>query len=368
MNCTTLAKLDSKFRALAVSVLPPQLLVKLYSSGRKKFLEKLVRECPVPTAVPENLERKCWGISFRSPIFNASGMFKNGEGYEMAAAQGAGAFLAGTSTATERSGNRKGSFFQPFAPYPESGAASNWLGLPNPGDVAVAARLKLVSRRPGCPVGSSIGADPGLEGETKAQSLIRGMNTYADAGIDFLELNESCPNTASPSDQAEFRTRLEFVSENFLRKRPPGTFPVIVKLSNDLEIELLEETLSLIMALGFDGINFGNTSTRYAAHRQEIAPKEQRLYDFFTENFGGGVSGRPLRADSLRLTSAAAALLRSNPPGREFHIIRTGGVMNMNDVRESLDAGASLVQWYSGYFESFAAQGHDLYRELYSHS
>ncbi|MEM8933781.1 MAG: hypothetical protein AAGE94_21505, partial [Acidobacteriota bacterium] len=320
---------------------------------------------------PPELATTLWGVRFRSPLTNAAGMFKTGEGYATVAAQGAGGHLIGTTTATPRRGNRKCGVPLPFAPYPRSGAASNWLGLPNPGHAAVARHLERVSRIDGCPIGASLSADPDPKIPTaqKLEDLAVGLHAYARAGVDFIEINESCPNTEAVSEDGrsafqEMVERLSHVATRFLATddRPP----VIVKFSNDTDPAQVADLLDVLVDLGFDGVNFGNTSTAYGRLRDQIEAADRPLYDYFTTAFGGGVSGRPLRDASLRLVEAARQHLDQRVPEHEFHIVRTGGVETAADVRASLDAGASLVQWYSGYFEAFARQGHAVYARLYA--
>lgn len=366
-----LAAWEEHVRPLMVR-LPPAMAVRLYSWGRPRFLAALAEHPPEPLAIPVGLEHRLWGIDFRSPVGNAAGMFKDGSGYELVASQGAGFYLAGTTTASPRSGNKSKvdhlDLHQPFAPYPSSGAASNWLGLPNPGDEPVAQRLADLDRVAGCPVGASLGADPELAGEERLAALIRGLEAYTAAGVDFLEINESCPNTGEEAAQEEreleeLGQRLGRLRQGFLDRseRPP----VVVKLSCDTDPAVVSELVDRLLDEGFDGVNFGNTSTAYDRRREAIAPPDRPIFDFFSDNFGGGVSGRPLKEDSLRLAAAAVEQRERRAPGREFHVVRTGGVEDAADVRRSLDAGISLVQWYTGYFQAFAAAGHELYLDLY---
>ncbi len=371
MSPEFLAGFESRLRPL-LTRLPWPLAVSIYSAGRRRFVETFVRHPPAESFAPVGLERTLWGLSFRSPIINAAGMFKNGEGYEAAARQGAGAFLAGTTTHRRRRGNSRMGVALPFAPYPRSGAASNWLGLPNVGHRAVARRLEGVARRPGCPVGVSAAVclDAPVAGEQRLEQLVAGLERYQAAGVDFLEINESCPNTAEdPGGIEGLRERLGYVAEHFLAHRLANrgrVLPVVVKLSCDTAPEDATRVVAELVDLGFDGVNFGNTSTAYGRHRKRLAGVEVGLFDDFTRVFGGGLSGRPLKADSLRLVTAVAEFLTANPPDQEFHVVRTGGIEDADDVRQSLAAGASLCQWYTGYFEAFGRHGHAVYRKLYS--
>ena len=365
MKATTLTKLERMVRPLATK-LPPRTVVSTYSKGRRHILEKLKEDIPTETySPPEDLSRTLWGIEFRSPIMNAAGMFKNGESYEIVSRQGAGAYLGGTGTWNSRQGNNGEGIYLPFTPYPISHSASNWLGLPNDGDEVNSARAENLFSSTYTPLGWSVMGSPDFNGEEKLDFLIRSMKLYEQAGVDFLEINESCPNTGYESLEGdELTKRLAIIKSNFLDKRTRN-LPVIVKFSNDTDINDLSELLDTLFKLGYNGANFGNTSTDYENRRKKINPSERKLFDFFSSKFGGGVSGRPLRESSLELSARAVEHLRAGPPTQEFHIIRTGGIESWQDIQDSEDAGVPLNQWYTGYFEGFSKDGHDVYKNLF---
>lgn len=365
MKTTTLAKLDHLVRPL-ITQLPSNIVVSHYSQARLRFLSELVKELPENVYTPPKIfSRILWGIKFRSPLMNAAGMFKNGECYQMVAAQGAAAYLGGTGTWYRRSGNEKNGIRLPFTPYSRSHAASNWLGLPNLGDsinYQNAANLKLMLN---CPFGWSVTSSPDLEGKNKLECLVASMELYEQAGVDFLELNESCPTTHKDLYNLKALTeRLRYITINFLDQRT-RRLPVIVKFSLDTTLEQIPRILDLLFRLGYDGINLGNTSTDYERMRKSIAPKERKLYDFFIKTFGGGVSGRPLKELSLALAARAVDYLKACPPSQEFHVIRTGGIETWEDIIASEEAGISLNHWFTGYFENFAKYGHSVYREIF---
>ncbi len=346
--------------------LPPAAQVALFSRGRRAFLQAFNQALPDQAFCPQNQARTLWGIRFRSPLFNAAGVFKQGDGYALVARQGAGAYLAGTSTARPRAGNCAHGVEQPFALYRASGAASNWLGLPNPGHRQVARRLAAIERQPDCPIGASLAACPApdISEAEKLDQLILGLRLYEEAGVDFLELNESCPNTEEgATDWTRLAARLRYLGSNFLQSRQ-RRLPVWVKFSCDTLPSAVPRLLEILAESGFDGINFGNTSTDYALRRQEIATPDRALYDHFVHRFGGGVSGRPLKAASLTLARAAVEALRRQPPVQEFHVVRTGGIEGAADLAASDQAGVALNQWFSGYFAAFAEHGHEVYAQL----
>ena len=363
MKVQSFARLEEGLRHLLTSVLPPKISVSFYSKGRSFFAKKLADTKPIPYSPPSRLKTTLWGIEFGSPIFNAAGMFKAGDGYELVAGQGAGAFLAGTSTASPRDGNKKHGISLPFAPFPKSHAALNFLGLPNPGDEKVAQNVSWIEKKDGCPLGVSITASPDLEEEAAQESLIAGLIRYAESNVDFIEMNESCPNTEEDVAQdSGLRERLERVKLEFLDTH---RVPVIVKFSNDTPTDKVPALMEMLIDFGFHGVNFGNSSTKYVELGEQIHKNEKKLYNYFHKEFGGGLTGLPLKSLSLELVKAAAEYLEKTAVTSEFHIIRTGGVFTAEDVKESLEAGASLVQWYTGYFEGFAAAGHGVYRNLY---
>lgn len=356
-----LARLDARCRPFLVRWLPPRWSVAFYSWARQVGIRMIATSSsPELYAPPPTATRVLWGVRFRSPLFNAAGIFKHGEGYLLAYQQGAGAYLAGTTTAFPRLGNVRRGIAQPFLPYPRSGAASNWLGLPNPGHHAVAARIARLPRYDGFPIGASVALDPGDDSTAALERLVEGMNRYADAGVDFFELNESCPNTGDDRRGMEsLIERLDYVAERFVR---PAAKPVVVKVSVDTDSTVIERFVLVLGHLGFAGITIGNTSTDYQQHRVAIAAPERRSYDYFVRTFGGGISGAPLRSSVLRLVEAARSAAAQLPA--EFHIVAVGGIAGAEHLRAVLDAGASLAEWYTGYFERFAADGHALYRHL----
>lgn len=359
-----LAKLEHRFR-LTLGMLPSNVATHIFSGGRTWFSQKLADDvCHAQELVSRPVT--AWNIRFRMPIWNAAGMFKDGRGYDAMYAQGAGAFVVGTTTGTKRKGNSKLGITWPSVPYPRSRSASNWMGLPNPGHTAVATLVARMPRNPNFPIGASISADPHLDTDKAITALLAGFNAYSLAKADYIELNESCPNVpgshSAEIDDALVR-RLEIVSEKFLRARH-RPLPVVVKISNDVLPEQLPTLLQTLINLKYDGIILGNTSTQYKLRRQLINVKERKLYDWFTSNFGGGVSGAALRQTSFQLACSAADIVQKLSPGHEFHVIRCGGVMDHSDILATMQHGVLLHQWYTGYYEQFSQHGHRVYHRL----
>ncbi len=367
-----ISKIEKKIRPLLLR-LPPHYAVSFYSNQKKKFLQKLANDYSNISNLRDNNHlalkpTRLWNIDFGFPLFNAAGMFKRGEGYYTMAVQGAGAWLCGTTTGLPRTGNFKSGVLHPFAPFPASGSSVNWMGLPNESHATVAGRIYHLQKMPYCPIGVSLASDNGIKKSDALELLIEGLKMYEMSGADFAEINESCPNTEEElthlnSIDPELAKRLEYIRDNFLEKRQKN-FPVIVKFSVDTDARLVPKLINLLIDLGFDGVNFGNTSTQYSKIIEQISDGEKDLFQYFVKEFGGGISGLPLRESSLDLIKISNNEIKNNNLKKEFHIIRTGGVMSADDLSQSLTSGASLCQWYTGYFSQFSRHGHSLYKRI----
>ncbi len=370
MNFIEFAARFDKIIRKQILKLPSAVPIFLYSYSRKLFLKAFETNLNFEqTLPPEHLKQMLWNIEFRSPIFNAAGVFKKGVGYDTVYKQGAGAFLAGTTTSKPRSGNITNGILHPFVPYAETESASNWMGLPNEGHSAVAKRLSQVQKQKGCPIGASIAADTGANANEILTGILEGFELYDRAGVDFIELNESCPNVSHHSTthniiDRDISNRLVFISEKYLKKRKRN-LPVIVKFSNDIEIEAIPSMIDLLVELGYDGINIGNTSTKYDYYRQFVSSKDIKNYDYFTATFGGGLSGKLLKENSFEKSKYAAKYISGKNLRKEFYVIRTGGISSPIDIINSQQSGVNLFQWFSAYFENFSKYGYSLYSELY---
>lgn len=360
-----ITRFDKPIRNLFVSNFP-FISCFIYSYGRQLFLKRLFKETPPLVNIPSALKVKVWNIEFRTPLFNAAGMFKNAEGYLLSYRQGAGAYLVGTVTTSFRKGNTKKGIKHPFMPYPKSQSSSNWLGLPNKGYEYVARRIQEFPRFPFFPIGVSIASN--LETTATFKSLLNQIQAFDEAGVDFIELNESCPNIMHQHSGEilgeELIQRLEFIYENYLKKRTRN-LPVVVKFSNDFPIEQVKNLIDLLIDLKYDGLNFGNTSTNYFFFRDALAVSDRKSFDFFINHFGGGLAGAILKNRSYELTAKAIEYIHLKTPPYEFQVIRTGGIVDSTDLLQSYNKGVILHQWFTGYFENFTRFGHLLYKKFF---
>ncbi|MBX9597772.1 MAG: hypothetical protein K2X04_04260 [Burkholderiales bacterium] len=348
-----------------IAKLPTHWQIRLASWGRQEFMHNFIHHHPKESIIPHSKHTiTMWGIEFRAPLANSAGMFKNGEGYDTVAKLGAGAYIGGTSTANSRVGNLKNGISLPFISLYNSKAAINFLGLPNLGD-QVLSQINITSNKiKGCPIGWSVMRSPDYDESEGLSKLIDSLWLYHNhPQIDFIEINESCPNIKIGG--GSIIPRLQIIAQEFLDKRT-RKLPVVIKLSTDLSNEGLAPILEELLRLNFDGINLGNTSIDYGSIKPQLNLKDEQLFDYFTQTFGGGVSGLPLKSKSLQLCAEAADLLNKFKPNHEFHIIRSGGIDSLADIGESQAHGVSFNQWYTGFFNSYARDGDKVYNKLFT--
>jgi len=337
--------------------------IKINSIGRKQYEKLFFKQHFHSQKVDNtNLETYLWGIKFRNKLCNSAGMFKNGEGYDLSAQLGAGAYIGGTSTYNPRAGNTKNNIYLPFTRLPKSKMTLNFLGLPNLGDELISKKTFTVNKIAGCPIGWSVMRSPDFKQEEAEEKLIKSMFLYqANPQIDFLEVNVSCPNVKKSSQG--ILASLSYIAEEFLKKRTRH-IPVVVKLSHDITEDLLRDVLKSLVELGFDGVNLGNTSTEYSNYLPEVEEAERSIYNTFTETFNGGIGGKALKSKSLKLCEFAAQEIKKINLKNEFHIIRTGGIDSPQDLAESALAGVSFNQWQTGFFFNYLEHGEEVYKKI----
>ena len=347
-----------------IRLLPKSIQIRLYSYGHIKFMDDFLKSSPLsPIFIPDtSLQRTLWGLRFSSPLMNSAGMFKNGDGYDLVVSQGAGGYIGGTSTYNFRYGNTKHGINLPFISLHNSHTSINTLGLPNLGDEILS--KKIITNNKTVPIGWSLMRSPDYEEQDSIDNLIKSLWLYHDnPAIDFIEINESCPNISVNSEN--IINRLIYIADNFLLKRRRH-LPVVVKLSTDTGIYVLKQILNILFKKRYDGINLGNTSTNYVDLRQHIKSNELALFEYYTHNFFGGVGGAVLREKSYALCDVAIKYRELINPDFEFHVIRSGGIDGLDDIKTSDSIGVSLNQWYTGYFSNYIKYGNNLYQRVFN--
>jgi dihydroorotate dehydrogenase len=274
-----------------------------------------------------------FGLRFPNLVGLAAGFDKNARAWPAAAAMGFGHVEIGTVTALAQPGNPKPRMFR----YPEQEAVINRMGFNNDGSEAVAARL---AKQPGpgarrIPLGVNLGKSKVTDIEKAPEDYLQSFARLADYA-DYLVLNVSSPNTPNLrqlQDEARLRELLSAVTAaNRDRAARPGKrrVPLLLKIAPDLTWPQIDAVLGVVDEYGFDGIIATNTTLA-------------RPGFFAGVNEAGGLSGAPLRR---RATEIVGYISRAT--GGRLPIVAVGGITDIESAAEKFDAGAALVQIYTG--------------------
>ena len=275
---------------------------------------------------------ECFGLKFPNAVGLAAGFDKNGRAWPAAAAMGFGHVEVGTVTHHGQPGNPRPRVFR----YPAEQAVINRMGFNNEGAAALAARL---AKLPGpgqrvIPVGVNLG-------KTKVTPLDRATEDYVGSfrllsdHADYVAVNVSSPNTPGLrelQDAAWLKPLLAaLVDENKARVAAGKPHrPLLLKIAPDLSFPQIDAALGVISELGLDGIIATNTTLA-------------RPGAFENVDEAGGLSGLPLRRRSTAIINYIARATNGRLP-----IIGVGGISDEASAAEKLDAGATLVQVYTG--------------------
>ncbi len=277
-----------------------------------------------------SLEREVFGIRFPNPIGLAAGFDTDAEAIREFAALGFGFVEVGTVTPRPQEGNPRPRVFR----LTKDHAIINRLGLPNQGLEQMIERL----RRPrnGVIVGCSIGRNtstPSADAAGDYLRLFRNLYQYAD----YFTVNVSCDNGYCEASAHTTDHLLRILTPLFEFRRGQNQYrPILLKIAPDLSDEEIDRITDLVVDTPLDGI----VATNGTHLRQGLRTSRESL-----DHIGSGrLSGAPLRRRSLEVVRR----IRQRA-GAEYPIIGVGGVMSPADVQEMLDAGASLVQLYTGY-------------------
>jgi dihydroorotate dehydrogenase len=288
--------------------------------------------------------RTVFGLRFPNPVGLAAGMDKNGRALHAWPALGFGFVEVGTVTGNAQQGNPRPRLFT----LAESNAVINRMGFNNDGAETLAARLA-EGGRPPVPLGVSIG-------KSKVTPLAKVVDDYRTSlralypHADYFALNVSSPNTPglrTLQDRAaltDLLTALREASVELAGDRAPT--PLLVKVAPDLTDGALAELLDVCLAHDVAGIIATNTTLA----RDGLAPADRRAGEE-----AGGLSGRPLTERSREIVRFV-----HDQTGGRLPIIGVGGILDVDDARRMLDAGASLLQLYTG----FALYGPGLVRRI----
>ena len=290
-----------------------------------------------PTPRPKTL----FGLKFPNPIGLAAGLDKNGIALPAWAALGFGFIEIGTVTAKAQPGNPKPRIFR----LPEQQALINRLGFNNDGADAIAQRLRALresGRWPVVPVGINIGKSKATPLEQATDDYLHSFRMLRDFA-DYITLNVSSPNTPGLRELQE-PEKLSHLLQAIGNEAGTAAKPFLVKISPDLSGAELKAILAVCEETSVSGIIATNTTLDHSS-----IPLQS--------NQEGGLSGAPLRDKST-------AFVREIAAASTIPIIASGGILDTESAREKFQAGAQLIQLYTGFIYRGPQLLHEIMAEL----
>ncbi len=291
------------------------------------------------------LEREVFGIRFPNPVGLAGGLDKNGEYYNDMANFGFGFVEIGSLTPLPQDGNARPRCFR----VPGDKAIINRFGINNKGVKNAVEHLKRV--RPEVIVAANISKNTSSINEDAARDYEKGFGLLYDF-VDMFVVNISCPNVVGLTALQDITFLSEIVDKLLeLRMYYDVYKPILLKVSPDLSHQQLDEIIEYCLSSGIDGIVAGNTTRSRDGLTSISAEKIEAIGN-------GGMSGAPLYSKNLELVK----YIHSKSEGM-LPIVGVGGIMSPEQAREMLDAGASLIEIYSG----FIYEGPSLVKNINKH-
>ncbi|MBT3389787.1 MAG: quinone-dependent dihydroorotate dehydrogenase [Chloroflexi bacterium] len=269
-----------------------------------------------------------FGLKFPNAVGLAAGYDKDGLAWRGLASLGFGHIEIGTVTPRPQAGNPKPRVFR----IPEEQAVINRMGFPGRGAEFVAQQLAPVTaRRSSVVIGINLGKNKDTPNEEAAQDYLYLLEKFSPLA-DYLTVNISSPNTVGLR-RLQARAALEDLLSQLNAQRLTFNLqrPILVKLAPDLTDEELDDALDAITRTGMEGVIATNTTTNRAGVRSALAQES------------GGLSGAPLTRASTTIIQKIYQRTNGKLP-----IIGVGGIMTPEDAKEKLDAGATLVQIFTG--------------------
>jgi dihydroorotate dehydrogenase len=271
-----------------------------------------------------------FGLRFKNPIGLAAGYDKDGIAWRELASLGFGHIEIGTVTPRPQSGNPRPRIFRIV----EEQALINRMGFPGRGSDFV--KINLVGPKPlDLILGVNLGKNAATPFDSALDDYLSLLKCFAGLA-DYLVINVSSPNTVGLR-RLQARRELDKLLDGLVKARQveesqlSRRIPLLVKLSPDLSDTQLEDALDVIIANGIDGVVATNTTVKKDKWNSNYSSQE------------GGLSGKPLTPLSTEIIHKIYQYTSGKLP-----IIGVGGVMQASDAQDKLNAGAQLVQLYTG--------------------
>lgn len=278
----------------------------------------------------QKLEREFFGLTFKNPVGLAAGFDKDARWYNELAYLGFGFIEIGTLTPKAQIGNPKPRLFR----ITEDEGLINRMGFNNLGAEDAIKRLK--KRKTNIIIGGNIGKNTNTSNDNALEDYIFNFNTL-HGYVDYFVVNVSCPNIKNLTKLQDTPFLLKLLGDlkkiNTSKTKPK---PILLKIAPDLNNSQLDEIIDIVNQTQIDGVVATNTTTS----RENLKTNESKI----TEIANGGLSGKPVKNRSTEVIKYLAK--KSN---KAFPIIGVGGIHTAEDALEKLEAGADLVQIYTGF-------------------
>lgn len=271
------------------------------------------------------------GLSFENAVGLAAGLDKNGEYIDAMSSMGFGFVEVGTVTPRAQPGNPKPRMFR----LTEHDALINRLGFNNGGLDNFLANVQRAKYKG--VLGLNIGKNFDTPNERAVDDYVtclRGVYPHAS----YVTVNISSPNTKGLRDLQATEALEKLLStlkaeQAKLAKKHKRDVPMLLKIAPDLDLGAIKDIAALLLQYGFEGAIATNTTiSRDAVRGHEFA------------NEAGGLSGAPVFSPSTEVLRQLVKALKGNIP-----VIGVGGIMSADDAKKKIDAGAALVQIYTGF-------------------
>ncbi|UOE41232.1 quinone-dependent dihydroorotate dehydrogenase [Chryseobacterium suipulveris] len=294
----------------------------------KTFLPKPIED--------QRLEREVFGLKFKNPVGLAAGLDKNAVAFQEFADLGFGFVEIGTLTPKPQPGNDKKRLFRLI----EDSAIINRMGFNNEGVDTAVERLR---KNKGVLIGGNIGKNKVTPNEDAVNDYKICFEKLFDY-VDYFVVNVSSPNTPNLRELQDKEPLTRLLGElQKMNLEKPKQKPILLKIAPDLTNNQLLDIIEIVKDTKIAGVIATNTTLS----REGLKSENQKET--------GGLSGKPL---TKRSTEVIRFL--SEKSGKAFPIIGVGGIHTAEDALEKLEAGASLVQLYTG----FIYEGPKLIRKI----
>ena len=278
----------------------------------------------------KKLERNLFGLHFTNPVGLAAGFDKNAVLYNELANFGFGFIEIGTITPKEQAGNPKKRLFR----LKDDEGIINRMGFNNAGVEEAIKNLKKNKHK--VIIGGNIGKNTNTNPEDYTLDYLEVFKELHPF-VDYFVLNVSCPNVDSHAKLNDKEYLFELITacqkqNNLFQIKKP----ILIKIAPDLNNAQLDEIIALVAETKIDGVIASNTSTT----RVNLKISNKRL----KEIGNGGISGQPIKNQSTKVIKYL-----SEKSNKSFPIIGVGGIHSAADALEKIEAGADLVQIYTGF-------------------